>query len=176
MAYGRESYGERSTDRLSEESVGGEIEEEPNDLDQPEGLFDEDDDLEEGALAIEGEELDDEGESDEDDADRASPLAEDAPPKRARAKDGMRRGTAKELSEEEPGHEHAAALVDEEDDIDATPGVRTSGGSDVSVMNESDRRREFPRVSREGRGPSKRKEGSRSAGSRRGRRRKPARA
>lgn len=171
MAYDRESYGERSRDRLGEESVGGEIEEEPNDLDQPEGLFD-DDELEGEALEIDGEELED-----DEDEDRASPLAEDAPPQRrgrSASKSGVRGPASRELEQEEPGYELASALQDE-DDLEDSPGVRTSGGSDVAVMSQSDRRREFPSVAREARGPGKRKEGLRSGG-RRGRRRKPARA
>jgi len=166
MTYDRESYGERSRDRLGEDSVGGEIEEEPNELDQPEGL--EDDDLEEDELGIEGEELDDEGEASEDDdgEEPASPLAEDAPP-RGRKK-------AEELEEEERGYALAASIEDE-DDIEDSPGVRTSGGTDVAVMNQSDRRREFPTVARDRRGPGKRKESRGPAAGRRGGRRKPAR-
>jgi hypothetical protein len=76
------------------------------------------------------------------------------------------------LGEEDDEDEAAGPLAedtpltfeDEEDDeeIDKTPGVRMSGGTDVAVMRQTDRQREFPSVSRLAGGGAKRKAGVRS--------------
>lgn len=148
MTYEREAYGGRAR-RSEPESLRSEVEEEPSDLDKPE--VDAFEDLEDDEdLAVAGVEIDDEGDDDEEEA--ASPLAEDAPqPKRSkreidaldpRDRAAYMKASALELEQDEDTE--SAAVVLEEDELDDSPGVRTSGGSDVAMMSQSDRRREFP--------------------------------
>jgi hypothetical protein len=101
------------------------VEAEPNELDAVTDDLGEDDELDEGVEVIDGEE-------EEDDAEEpASPLAEDAPP-------------AKMRKPKDP----ATTIVDADEELENTPGVRTSGGVDVTAMSRTDRQREFPSVAR----------------------------
>lgn len=102
------------------------VEAEPNELDAvTDDLGEEEDELDEGVeVVVDGEE--------DDDADEpASPLAEDAPPAKVRKSKTL-----------------ATTLIAVDDELENTPGVRTSGGEDVRAMSRTDRQREFPSVSR----------------------------
>jgi hypothetical protein len=101
------------------------VEAEPNELDAVTDDLGEDE-LDEGVEVVDGDE-------DDDAEEPASPLAEDAPPARLR-------------KPKEPVA--ATTLIDADEDLEDTAGVRTSGGEDVTAMSRTDRQREFPSVAR----------------------------
>ena len=93
-------------------------------------------------------ELDDDEEDDEEEP--AGPLAEDTPLIRKTKRKG------------------APVLTEPiEENLDDGPGVRTSGAADVSGMNESERRREFPSVKRRAPNSSPRRRGAKAPARRR---------
>ena len=182
MAYDTEGYegaGHRGGYIQDDRRAGrADVEEEPSDLDQPvgDGLEDDGDELEDLGIAPAGGAADDD--EDEEESEKPGPLAEDVPMLKAkRGASGDLRDkkilslgrSADKDSDAEEGYELAAALGQDED-AEETAGIR-SGGSDVAVMSDGDRRREFPHPTK-----AAAKTGARRAAKRKPRKAKLARA